>query len=69
MDGLKKISGSTIKSRVARLLSHCRVTPQSMIKVSPAELLFWKKLRTRFDLLRPDMAGKVCYKQEREARC
>ena len=42
------------------------VTPQSMTKVSPAELLFGKKLRTRFDLLRPNMAGRVRYKQERE---
>ena len=43
-DGLKKISGGTIESRVARLLSCYRVTPQSTTKVSPAELLFGRKL-------------------------
>jgi len=65
-DGLKKISGGTIESRVARLLSRYRVTPQSTTKVSPAELLFGRKLRTRFDLLQPDMAGRVRYKQAKQ---
>ena len=58
-DGLKKITGGTIESRVARLLSRYRVTPQSTTKVSPAELLFGRKLRTSFDLLRPDVARRV----------
>ena len=40
-----------MESRVARLLSRYRVTPQSTTGRSPAELMFGRKLRTRLDLL------------------
>ena len=65
-DGLKNITGGTIESRVVRLLSRYRMTPQSTTKVSPAELLFGRKLRTPFDLLRPDMASRVHCKQAKQ---
>ena len=54
-DGLKKITLGSVASRLARLLSHYRVTPQSTTVVSPAKLMFGRKLRTRLDLLQPDL--------------
>ena len=54
-DGLKKMISGSMESRLARLLSCYRVTPQSMTGVSPAELMFGRKLRTRLDLLQPDL--------------
>ena len=57
--GLKKITLGSMESRIARLLSHYRVTPQSTTGRSPAELMFGRKLRTRLDLLRPDLSSRV----------
>ena len=48
-DGLKKITLGSVESRLARLLSWYRVTPQSTTGVSSAELMFGRKLRTRLD--------------------
>ena len=39
------------------MLSSYRVTPQSMGWVSPAELMFGRKLRATLDLLQPDRSG------------
>ena len=58
-DGLKKITLGSVESRLARLLSHYRVTPQSTTGVSHAELMFGRKLRTRLGLLQPDLGNKV----------
>ena len=51
--GLKKMAGGTIETRVSRLLAAYRVTPHSTTGVSPAELMFNRKVRTRFDLSKP----------------
>ena len=58
-DGLKKITLGSVESWLARLLSCYRVTPQSTTGVSPAELMFGRKLRTRPDLLQLDLGSKV----------
>jgi len=50
-EGLKKMIASTIESRVARLLSHYRIMPQSMTRVSLAVLMIRRKLRTYLDLI------------------
>ena len=52
-----------MESRVARLLSRYRVTPQSTTGRSLAELMFGRKLRTRLDLLRPDLSSHVRQQQ------
>jgi len=49
-EGLKKTTAGTIESRVARLLFRYRIMPQSMTGVSPAELMFGRKIRTHLDL-------------------
>ena len=61
--GLRKITLGSMVSRVARLLSRYRVTPQSTTGRSPAELMFGRKLRTRLDLLRPDLSSRVRQQQ------
>ena len=61
--GLRKITLGSMESRVARLFSRYRVTPQSTTGRSPAELMFGRKLRTRLDLLRPDLSSRVRQQQ------
>jgi len=46
------------------LCSYC-TTPQSATGVTPAELLMNQKLRTKVDLLKPDLAKRVTAKQEK----
>ena len=53
-------------SRVARFLSRYRTTPQSTTGTTPAELMFGRKLRTRLDLLKPDLEVAVRRKQTKQ---
>ena len=61
--GLKKVTTGSLKTRLARVLLSYRITPQSSIGVSPAELLLSRCPRTRLDLLKPNLAVKVENKQ------
>ena len=45
---------------IDRFLFHYRITPHSTTGVSPAELMFGRKLRNKLDLLLPD--GTSCHK-------
>ena len=65
-DDLKKITLGSIESRLGRLLSRYRVTPQSTTRVSPVELMFERKLRTRLDLLQPDLEEWVRHQQAKQ---
>ena len=65
-DGMKKVTEGTIESRVARVLAHYQVTPQSTIGTSPAELMFGRKLRTKLDLLKPTLDVSVHQKQAKQ---
>ena len=56
-------SGKTIQHRLAEFLFEYRATPHATTNVSPSELLQGRKLRTRFDLMRPDIQGHVTSKQ------
>ena len=62
-DGLKKMSEGTIEDRIARFLFTYRITPQSTTQMSPAELLMGRRLRSRLDLLKPNLAQRVEKKQ------
>ena len=46
-DGMKKLQGSegTVHTKLSRFLLACRSTPQKTIGVTPAELLFNRRLR------------------------
>ena len=64
--GLKKMVGGTIETRVSRLLAAYRVTPHSTTGLSPAELMFNRKIRTRFDLAKPCVGQHVRARQEQQ---
>lgn len=61
--GLKKLTEGSIETRVSRFLSMYRVTPQTTTGLSPAELLFNRKVRTRLDLVQPSVERQVVQKQ------
>ena len=64
--GLKKLREGSVKDRVARFLFTYRNAPQSTTGNSPAELLFGRKLNTRFDQLKPDLLTTVQKNQQRQ---
>ena len=51
---------------MAKFLLNYRITPHSTTGIAPAELMFGRELRTRFDLLQPDLASKVSKNQEQQ---
>ena len=70
--GLKKITAGRIRDRLAKILMPHRITPQSTIGVSPAELLLGRSPRSRLDLLKPHTAERVEAKRQSHkkiARC
>ena len=67
-DGLKKMSEGTVEDRIARFLFTYRITPQSTTQMSPAELLMGRRLRSRLDLLKPNLAQRVEKKQLQQKR-
>ena len=67
-DGSKKMSEGTTEDRIARFLFTYRITPQSTTQMSPAELLMGRRLRSRLDLLKPNLAQRVEKKQLQQKR-
>ena len=64
--GLKKLSTGSLSDKLARLLFSYRITPHSTTGLSPAELLMGRKLKSRFDLLKPNIATRVELKQQQQ---
>ena len=59
-----KAEGSdSIKQSLVRFLVSYRTTPNSMTGQTPAELFLNRRLRTKIDLIRPDLSQKVFDKQ------
>ena len=65
-DGMKKVTEGTIESRVARVLAHYQVTPQSTTGTSPAELMFGRKFHTKLNLLKLTLDVFVHQKQTKQ---
>ena len=61
--GLKQLKQVSIETRVSRFLSSYRTTPQSTTGLSPSEMLFNRKVRTRFDLVQPCVEIQMVQKQ------
>ena len=61
--GLKKMNDGSLNDKLARLLFNYRITPHSTTGISPSELLMGRKLKSRFDLLKPNIAARVEQKQ------
>ena len=66
--GLKKMREGTLTDRISRFLFSYRTTPHSTTKCTPAELLFGRNLRSRFHLLKPDLAARVEEKQDQQKK-
>lgn len=63
-----KLSDEPVSLAIDRFLYNYRITPHSTTGVSPAELLYGRKLRTRLDLIWPSerIAASVSKQQERQ---
>ena len=60
---LKAEGSNSIKQSLARFLFSYRTTPNSTTGQTPAELFLNRRVRTRLDLIRPDLGRKVFNKQ------
>ena len=56
---MKKSTASTIKTCVLHFLSQYRITAHSTTGVTPAEMLFGHRPRTRLDIFRPGISNRV----------
>jgi len=63
--GLKKMTVGNIEDKLARFLFQYRITPHTTTGQSPAELLMGRRPRSHLDILRLNVADRVCNKQER----
>ena len=62
--GLRKHPDGDIHCRLAKILLSYRRTPHTTTGQSPAEMLYNRQLRSRIDLLRPDLISDIHAKQE-----
>ena len=64
--GLKKMKEGTLNDKLSRLLFTYRITPHSTTGISPSELLMGRNLKSRFDLLKPNIAVRVEQRQQQQ---
>ena len=63
---LKKATEGSLEDKLSTFLFQYHITPHSTIGSSPAQLLMGRQLRSRLDLLRPDLQSKVQEQQQRQ---
>ena len=63
---LRKSSDGPLEEKLQQFLFQYRITPHSTTGSSPAQLLFGRQLRSRLDLLRPDLHSRVQQRQEQQ---
>ena len=61
----KEAGGGSMKPKIARFMFQYRLTPHTTTGVAPAELLMNRRLRSRLDLLHPDVAERVRSRQQK----
>ena len=66
--GMKRLKEGSLNTRLSRYLYTYRTTPHSTTGVSPAEMLFGRKMRTLFDRLSPSVEETARRNQERQRR-
>ncbi len=59
--------GDPIRKVIANYLLMYRATPHSVTKTSPSELFMGRKIKTRLDLLRPELRSQVGIRQEKQS--
>ena len=62
-EGMEKIEGGNMQTKLSWFLLKYRTTPHSKTGVTPAQLHMKKKIRTRLDVLLPNTASQVRPKQ------
>ena len=73
--GIKQMEGDSLEEKLSRFLHKYRITPHSTTGISPSELLMGKRLRSRLDLIYPDVSNQVegkqwkqkCYHDKKQA--
>ena len=65
-EGLKRMKGDTLSTRLSRFLFKYRLTPQTTTARAPAEMLMGRRPKSKLDLLRPDIKATVMRKQEKQ---
>ena len=58
-EGVKRMEGGDLETKLSRLLFDYLVTPHSTTSIAPSELLMHRHLKTRLQLIKPDIGGKV----------
>ena len=61
--GIKKTPGESVQQRLSKFLFQYRITPHTTTGIPPAELLMNRRLRSKLDLLYPELTAKVENKQ------
>ena len=64
--GLKKLKSGSLETKLSRFLFSYRATPHSSTGLSPAELMFGRRLHSPLDNLRPNLGRKMHQEQERQ---
>ena len=64
--GLKKFESGSLDTKLSRFLFSYRATPHSSTGLSPAELMFGRKLHSPLDNLRPNLGRQMHQEQERQ---
>ena len=65
-EGLRKMTGHTLETKLALFLFQYRITPHTTTGLPPAEMLLGRKPKSHLDLLRPDVGAKVARSQENQ---
>ena len=64
--GMQKMTEGNVSVKLARFLLNYRTTPHSTTGITPAELMFGHRVRTRFDLLHPELDTVMENKQRQQ---
>lgn len=65
-EGLKRVEGVSLQTRLSRFLLSYRTRPHSVTGKTPAELLMRRELKTILSLVRPSVKDRVKLKQEKQ---
>ncbi|XP_039664152.1 uncharacterized protein K02A2.6-like [Perca fluviatilis] len=65
-EGLKRMKGDSLSTRLSRFLFKYRLTPQTTTAWAPAEMLMGRRPKSRLNLLRPDIKATVLRRQEKQ---
>ncbi|XP_033761665.1 uncharacterized protein K02A2.6-like [Pecten maximus] len=55
----------TLQQKLSVFLCKYRSTPHAMTNETPAKLLLGRNIRTRLDIMKPDLSARVSYRQDR----